>query len=97
MQVSLASFGRMDETIQLFHFAINGFHVFGNKFCSKKNKYYIILHVFFFFVELLLIFIYEQPHNTLSVFNEGEFEHILGAKVCLYGFQSIFWQVLIDF
>ena len=41
-------FGRMDEPIQIFYFVINGFYVFGNKFFSKKNKYYIVLHFFFF-------------------------------------------------
>ena len=62
----------------------------------RKKKYYIILH-FFLFCQMLLIFNNERPHNTLSVFDEGAIKHILGAKVWLYGFQSIFWQVLIDF
>ena len=46
MKVASAFFGRMDEPIQLFDFVMNGFHVFGNKFFSKENKYYIILHFF---------------------------------------------------
>ena len=58
-----------------------------------------VLHNFayFSFLSNLLFFINERPHNTLSVFDEGAIEHILEAKVWLYGFQSIFWQVLIDF
>ena len=50
---------------------------------SKKNKYYIILHCFFF----CLIFAYfiERPHNTLSVFDEGVIKHILGPK---YGIKA---------
>ena len=43
LQVLRASFGKINERFQFFHFVINGFHVFGNKFFSDKNKYYIIL------------------------------------------------------
>ena len=42
-------------------------------------------------------FISERPHNTLSVFDEGAIEHILGAKVWLYGFHSFLLQVFTDF
>ena len=45
----------------------------------------------------MLIFINERPHNTLSVFDKGAIKHIFDAKVWVYGFQSIFGQVLIDF
>ena len=78
----------MDEPTQLFHFVIYGFHVFGNNFLSKENKYYIILHILFNYC------IIEWPDNTVSVFDEGAIEHILGSKVWLYSFQSILWQVL---
>ena len=46
LQVSRASFGRINKPIQFFHFVINGFHVFGNKFFSKKK---LVLHNFAFF------------------------------------------------
>ena len=35
--------------------------------------------------------------NTVSVFDEGAIEQVLRAKVWLYGFESNFWLVLIDF
>ena len=67
----------------------------------RKKKYYIFFYIFFLFVKLLPSFINEQSHITLLVFDDGAVEHILGYgftdKVWLYGFQSIFWQVLIDF
>ena len=62
----------------------------------RKKTSIIILHFLFFFVYLLLIFINEFAHNTLWVFYESAIEHILGAKVWLYGFQIIS-GVLIDF
>ena len=46
----------MDEPIQIFHFVINGFYVFGNKFFfEKKNKYYIISHFFSFLSNCYLV------------------------------------------
>ena len=63
-------------------------------FFSKKNKYYLILP---FFVCLLRSFINERSLNIKSVFRKGANEHILRAKIWLYGFESVFWQVLIDF
>ena len=84
----------MAEPVQLFHFVINGFHVFGNKFFAKKTS---ITFFCIFFVYLLLIFIDERPHNTSLVYDEGAIEHILGTKVWRYGFQRIFWEVVIDF
>ena len=39
----------------------------------------------------------EKPDTTLSVFEEGAIEHILRAKIWLYGFDSVFWQLLIGF
>ena len=59
-------------------------------FLRKKKQ---VFYNFAFFVLLLHNFIKEWPHSTLLVFNEGAIKHILGAKVWLYGFQSIFWQV----
>ena len=84
-----AFFLKNKRTFSIFHFVINGFHVFGNKFFSKENKYNIILHFFSFLANCCLF--------SLSMFEEGAIEYILGTKVWLYGFQSIFWQVLIDF
>ena len=57
-------------------------------------KYYLVLRSF---VYLLPSFVNEMAHNTLPVFDEGAIEHILRAKVWLYGFESVFRQVLIDF
>ena len=71
-----------------------------NLFLKKlqtENRLSITQFCIFFFVLLLLIFINERPHTTLSVFDEGAIDYILEAKVWLYGFQSSFWQVLIDF
>ena len=79
----------MNEPIQIFHFVTNGFYVFGNKFFSKKKQ---VLHNFaiFLFVYLLLIFIIEWAQDIISVSDKRAIEHTLGAKVWLYGFQSIF-------
>ena len=45
---------RMDEPIKLFHFVINGFHVFGNKFFYLKKKKQV-LHNFAFFSFFLIV------------------------------------------
>ena len=87
----------MNGPIQLFNFVINGLHVFGKKNIFEKKHVLHNFAFFSFFFYLLLIFINKRPHNTFLVFDEGAIEHILGAKVWLYGFQSILWQVFIDF
>ena len=74
----------MYEPFHLFDFVINGFHVFGKKFFFERKQVLHNLAFFFcflFVMKLLLIFINERPHNTLSVFDEGAIEHILGTKV----------------
>ena len=42
----MASFRRMDEPIQIFHFVINDFYVFGNNLFFEKKQ---VLHNFAFF------------------------------------------------
>ena len=37
----------------------------------------------------------ERSHTILSVFDEDAIEHTLSAKIWLYGFNSVFCQVLI--
>ena len=56
----------------------------------KKIKSYLLLP---FFVYLLPILINERPYTTLSVSEECAIKHILRAKIWLYGFDSVFWQV----
>ena len=52
---------------------------------------------FFFFAVLLPSLIDKRSCNTLSVFEEGVVQHIWRAKGWLYGFESVFGQVLYDF
>ena len=96
MNVSRPSFGRIIEPIYFFHFVINGFHFFGFFFFEKK-KQLLINFGFFLFCLLASWFHKERSHNKLSVFEEGAIEHILRAKVWLYGIKSFFWQNLTDF
>ena len=63
-------------------------------FFSKKKT---IINQFFFFVCILHSFINARLHKTLSVFEEGAIKHISSAELWLYGFESVFQQVLIDF
>ena len=42
-------------------------------------------------------FINERAHNKLSVSGEGAIEHILSAKVWLYGFERVSGKNLTDF
>ena len=46
---------------------------------------------------MLPSFIDERLHNILSVLAESAIKHFLMAIVWLYGFESVFCQVLIDF
>ena len=61
------------------------------------NKVLLNFAFFFLFVYLFPGFNDEKSHNTLLVFKEEAIEHILRAKVWLYGFVSVFWQKLTDF
>ena len=38
----------------------------------------------------------ERPHTTLSVFEKCAIDHILGIKIGLYGFGSVFSQDLFE-
>ena len=49
------------------------------------------------FIYMLPSFINERLQNTSSVLAEIAIEHILMAIVWLYGFESVFCQVLIGF
>ena len=58
----------------------------------RKKKQVLFIFASLFFVYLLPGFINEKSNNTLSVFRDGEIEHILRAKVWLFGLESVFWQ-----
>ena len=64
-------------------------------FFRKKIKVLLNFAFFFIFVYLLFSIIYERSHNTVSVLAKSVMEHIL--MEWLYGFESFFCQVLIDF
>ena len=84
--------------INFFYTVINGVHVFGNIFFSKKIE--LLLNFAFCFPFLstcYLASLKKRSHNTLSVVAESAIEHILMAIVWLYGFESVFGQVLFDF
>ena len=49
-----------------------------------------------FFVHLLPSLTHKWPNTTLLVFEEGANEYILRAEIWLDGFDSVFWQVLIE-
>ena len=81
----------------IFYSEINAVQFFGNIFFEKKLNCYLFLHLFSISVYLLPSFINERSHNTLSMVAESAIEHILIAIVLLYGFESVFCQVLFDF
>ena len=60
-------------------------------FFRKKNKFYLI-PPFSSFCLFVTWFINEWSHNTSLVFKEGATEHVLGAKIWLSGFETVFWQ-----
>ena len=66
-------------------------------FFRQKNKALPNFASFFVFVYLLLSLINDKSHTTICVFDEGAIKRILRAKIWLYGFESVFWQVLFDF
>ena len=63
----------------------------------KKIKIITYFCPFLFFVYLLPSLTNKWPHTTLSVFEEGAIEYILMAKIWVDGFESVFWQVSIEF
>ena len=52
---------------------------------------------FLFFVYLLPSLTNKWPNTTLSVFEEGANENISRAEIWLDDFDSVFWQVSIEF
>ena len=90
LQISAVFLARINKHIQLFLFVINGFHDFRRNSVSKNQNHY------FHFCLLLPSLINGRLPNTLSEFKKGTIEHNWRAKVWLYGFDSVFWQVLIE-
>ena len=76
---------------------INVFYDFGYNIVSKKIKNYCIFCPFLFFVYLLPSLTNKWPNTTLSVFKEGANKYILMPEIWLDGFDSVFWQVSIEF
>ena len=69
-------------------------------FRKKNQNYYILLSflsTFLFFVYLLPSLTHKWPNTTLLVFEEGANKYILRAEIWLDGFDSVFWQVSIEF
>ena len=56
-----------------------------------------ILHFFIIFIYFLPSFINERLHNILLMLAKSAVKHFLMAIVWLYGFESVFCQVVIDF
>ena len=63
----------------------------------KKSKIITYFCAFLFFVYLFPILTNKWLNTTLSVFEEGANEYILRAEIWLDGFESVFWQVSIEF
>ena len=97
MQVSKNSFVLISDPIQIFQFVINVFNDFGYNFVAKKINIITYFRHFLFFVYLLPCLNHKWPITTLSVFEEGANEYILRADIWLDGFDSVFWQVSIEF
>ena len=66
-------------------------------FRKKKQFFFKFAYFFPFFFYLLPSFNKKRSHNTLSVFTGVAIEFILGAKVRLYSFECVLWQVVTDF
>ena len=67
----------MDEPIQVFHFVIDGLHVFGNNFFSKKKQ---VLHNFAIF--------YFLTNCYLSSIKSG---HIIHYRCSMTVQSNMFW------
>ena len=63
----------------------------------KKIKIIRYFCRFLFFVYLLPSLTNKRPNTTLSVFEQGANEYIMRAEIWLDGFDSVFWQVSIEF
>ena len=80
-----------------YFFVANGFHDFENNCFGKKTKVLINFARFLFLVYLLSVLIKEKVYATFLGFAECSIEHILRGQVWLYGFDSNFSQVSINF
>ena len=63
----------------------------------KKIKIITYFCPFLFFVYILPSLFNKWPRTTLLVFEEGANECILRTEIWLDGFDSVFWQVSIEF
>ena len=63
----------------------------------KKNKIIIYFCPFLFFVYFLNSLTNKWPNTSLLVFEEGANEYILRVEIWLDGFDSVFWQISIEF
>ena len=63
----------------------------------KKIKIITYFCPFLFLVYFLPSLTHKWPNITLSVFEEGANEYTLRAEIYLDGFDSVFWQVSIEF
>ena len=63
----------------------------------KKIKIITYFCPFLFFAYLLPSLTNKWPNTTLSVFEEDANDYILRAEIWLDGFDSLFWQVPIEF
>ena len=95
-QFSTASLGQIDKPISLFHFVANDFQEFENN-CFRKKKFKLILPFSCFLFYLLPILTNETPLYHKLVFAEGSIEHIFGGQKWLFGCDSVFSQVSIEY
>ena len=65
-------------------------------FFQKNIKFITYFWLFLFFVYLLPSPTTKWPHTILLVFEEGKIKYILGAKIWLDDFDSVFRQVSIE-
>ena len=80
----------------LILFAMNEFDRLEVILFRKENKS-VIYFCLFSFLSLLPIFSNARLHTTLSVYEQGAIDFILGAKIWLYCLDCAFWQTLIQF
>ena len=65
-------------------------------FFEKKIQILPKFAFFFFLSTFYLVIFTEKSNMTSSVLEESALEQILRPKAWLYGFESVFWQILID-
>ena len=84
------------NVLKLFLFVADGFHDIEIN-CFRKKQVLLILLSFFSFLSSCHLFFNERLHSLLLAFAEGSLNHIYGEKIWLYGFDSVFSQVLTEF